>query len=191
MSATQSIAQLLELLATLPTDSNPYTAISDVLSKQVFAPLPSAFPVLLWVSAVVLGMYVNSLGSPTSAVASHNLQARSDVLSLNSAGVLILVSLVIRARKGQFWLVRLQASPLMLRPHATCSWATLALALVAGASRLPPFSLSSLPSHLAVLEALIVFERQYYAQVLNRQFGYWMLLPWYVFLLPFFRLTNN
>lgn len=120
MSAAAATQQLLQLLSNLPADSNPYTTIRTYLKLQIFAPLPPAFPVILYVTSGALGMYV--LIFPSCA-------RRTD-LCCDSTGILILVSLAIRIKKRVFWIVRLNSSKL-LHPHATCSWSVAAVLLIA------------------------------------------------------------
>jgi hypothetical protein len=70
--------------------------------------------------------------SARNASSLFSLDHSSDAdLFLDSTAFLILISLVIRIKKGVFWILRLNSSKL-LHPHATCSWSVAAVLLIAG-----------------------------------------------------------
>ncbi|BGP15754.1 hypothetical protein JCM10213_007951 [Rhodosporidiobolus nylandii] len=132
MALASAQAELLQLLAKLPAGSNPYIAVAGFFKGQIYPSVPQAALTQLYVLAGVLGL----------------------------TALLVAVSLCIRVKKGIFWIVRMQSSPRMIRPHATVSWATIAVVM------------------LALFEVLIFREIGFFKQEMDGSFAYWILLPW-------------
>ncbi|GAA5895057.1 hypothetical protein JCM8208_000100 [Rhodotorula glutinis] len=125
-------ADLLKLLASLPPSEDPYSAVAGYLRDQIFPTVPYSAICQLYLIAAALGL----------------------------AAVLIVASLVIRWRKGGFWLVRLQQTPRMVRPHWSVSWSLIAAVM------------------LVLFEVFIGYATEYYHKKPNERFGWWFLLPW-------------
>ncbi|GAA6027601.1 hypothetical protein JCM8097_007941 [Rhodosporidiobolus ruineniae] len=124
--------QLLQLLASLPKDQNPYVAIAEYIKQQLFPSVPYAATIQLYFLAGALGL----------------------------TAILVIASLLIRVRKGIFWIVRLQHVPRMVRPHATVSWALIAVIM------------------LGLFEVLIVWEIKFLNKEIQPNFAFWLLLVW-------------
>lgn len=97
---------------------------------------------------------------------------------------------MIRARKGIVWLYRWQSEYTIIRPHATLSWSTLAVFVVARESRFSRFQSSFMAALIAVnsphlvFEVLIVRTIQLAKGDSRADFGYFLLLVWFVKLSP-------
>ncbi|GAA5885756.1 hypothetical protein JCM6882_007555 [Rhodosporidiobolus microsporus] len=133
MSSVAAVQQqLLDLLASLPPTTNPYLALSAFLKTRLYPDVPHSAVIQLYVLAGVLGL----------------------------TALLVVISLLMRVRKGIFWIIRAQQSPRLLRPHATVSWAVIAVAM------------------LALFEVLVAKEIAFFKGESDRNFGFWMLLVW-------------
>ncbi|GAA6020831.1 hypothetical protein JCM10207_001671 [Rhodosporidiobolus poonsookiae] len=124
--------QLLELLNSLSADENPYLAIRVALKASLFPTIPRSALIQLYVLIGFLGL----------------------------TAALVAISLLIRWRKGVFWLFRMQQAPRMIRPHAATSWATVAFVM------------------LIFFELLIWREIQFLQHTVDPNFMYWILLLW-------------
>ncbi|GAA5885759.1 hypothetical protein JCM6882_007556 [Rhodosporidiobolus microsporus] len=124
--------QLLELLSSLPPDTNPYLALSSFLKAQLFPAVGESASIQLYVIAALLGITT----------------------------LLVLVSLGLRWKKGIFWVARVQDSPRLVRPHATISWALVAVVM------------------LVFFEVLVSRELKFFNKEVDRNFAFWILLVW-------------
>ncbi|GAA5942024.1 uncharacterized protein JCM15063_004274 [Sporobolomyces koalae] len=124
--------KLLDALPDLPAGENPYHFLSQQLTAQLLPTLPPSAAGQLYFLAALYGL----------------------------AGILIFISQCIRFRKGIVWLYRWQSEYRIIRPHATLSWTTLALPVV------------------ALFEILIARILQLAQGHPKRDFGYFLLLVW-------------
>ncbi|KPV75182.1 uncharacterized protein RHOBADRAFT_53195 [Rhodotorula graminis WP1] len=134
MSSTlaQAQADLLELLASLSPNDDPYAAVATYLRDQIYPSVPYSATCQLYFLAGGLGL----------------------------TAVLILVSFVIRWRKGGFWILRMQQAPRMVRPHWSISWSLLAVVMI------------------MLFEVFIGYAIALYAKKAEKRFGYWVLVVW-------------
>ncbi|GAA6027678.1 hypothetical protein JCM8097_007978 [Rhodosporidiobolus ruineniae] len=132
MSSAAAQQQLLMLLSQLPAGTNPYLAIDEYLKDQLFPSVPSSAVDQLYFLAAILGL----------------------------TALLVLISLALRWRRGAFWVVRMHHSPRMLRPHATISWALIAVVM------------------LVFFEVLLGYEVRFLHKAITPSFAYWLLLVW-------------
>ncbi|GAA5904239.1 uncharacterized protein JCM6883_006421 [Sporobolomyces salmoneus] len=125
---------LLDSLSHRPADSNqnPYSLLSDELDAQLLPTLPRSAANQLYFLAALYGL----------------------------AGTLVLISQVIRWRKGIVWFYRWQSEYTLIRPHATLSWSPLAVVVV------------------ALFELLIVRTIQLVHGNAKADYGYILLMVW-------------
>ncbi|KPV75181.1 uncharacterized protein RHOBADRAFT_53194 [Rhodotorula graminis WP1] len=134
MSSTLAEAQadLLKLLASLSPGDDPYAAVATYLRDQIFPTVPYSAICQLYLLAAALGL----------------------------ATILILTSLFIRWRKGGFWLLRMQQTPRMVRPHWSVSWNLIAVVM------------------LVLFEVFVGYATEYYRKEANERFGFWGVAWW-------------
>ncbi|GAA5849753.1 hypothetical protein JCM8547_000553 [Rhodosporidiobolus lusitaniae] len=124
--------ELIQFLSQLPADRNPYSSISSFLKSQLFPPVPHSAIIQLYVFCALFAL----------------------------TALAIISSLLIRWRKGIFWVVRIDQSPRMIRPHATISWTLPSVAMI------------------GFVEAMAVSEIRFFRKELHSSFGFLMLLVW-------------
>ncbi|GAA5963548.1 hypothetical protein JCM3765_006278 [Sporobolomyces pararoseus] len=123
---------LLGALSRLPANENPYSFLSGQLDAQLLPTLPESAAKQLYFLAALFGL----------------------------CGLLILISQAIRLSKGIVWFYRWQAEYSIIRPHATLSWSSLAIVVV------------------ALFEAFIARTIQLAKGDSKADYGYWFLLVW-------------
>ncbi|GAA5859961.1 hypothetical protein JCM1840_001817 [Sporobolomyces johnsonii] len=132
LSSAAFAQELYALLATLPAGANPYVAVASYLKSLQIPDVPE------------------------SAV--YQLYALSGILGLTT--ILFIIPLLIRWRKGVFWVVRQQHATGLIRPHFSVSWALVSLVW------------------LILIQPTIVREVQYFRGERHEDFTYWTSLVW-------------
>ncbi|POY74278.1 hypothetical protein BMF94_2716 [Rhodotorula taiwanensis] len=131
--ATRVEQTLLALVANLTTDANPWLHIRDATESATFPVMPpSAFQQLYALSAL-----------------------------LGFCGILAIISLLWRFKKGVFWVFRVKRDPFMICPHIVISW-SLGVVLMS-----------------IFFEVYLALVLQYFRRNFNPNFAYWYYSVWF------------
>ncbi|GAA6061798.1 hypothetical protein JCM10212_004854 [Sporobolomyces blumeae] len=126
--------RVLEFIAAIPKTTNPYRALAGWIEDEITPDVPYSGLVQLYILATLLG----------------------------AALFLVVVSLLVRARKGIFWIFQVSHSPTLIRPHFSISWSLIACVM------------------LALFEAYIVQCIHLFKREIRPSLGYWTLLIWVI-----------
>ncbi|GAA5962353.1 hypothetical protein JCM21900_005092 [Sporobolomyces salmonicolor] len=124
--------ELFAFLAALPASNNPYVALASYLKSLQTPDVPGSAVYQLYVLSGILGLTT----------------------------ILFIIPLLIRWRKGVFWVVRQQHATGLIRPHFSVSWVLVSLAW------------------LILIQPTIVREVQYFRGERHEDFTYWTSLVW-------------
>ncbi|GAA6017797.1 hypothetical protein JCM11491_004622 [Sporobolomyces phaffii] len=134
-SAAQDLQkQLLKFVSTIPRDDNPYLALAGYIKDLIVPNVPFSGLLQLYILAGLVGLTL----------------------------LFVVASMLVRYFKGIFWIFQISTNPLLIRPHFSLSWSSVAV-----------FMLALFEGY--IFECVHLFQRD-----IRPTLGYWTTCTWIV-----------